>query len=662
VEGRVWHGRVSGIEPGQRYGLRVHGPWDPALALRCNPACLLLDPYARAIEGGLGWPAPLQGHRRDDPSRPEPTDTAPYVPRSVVVAPREAHGDGPGTDCRPRVAAHERIIYETHVKGLTALHAGVPPALRGTYAGLAHPAAIEHLLRLGVTTIELLPVHHFVHDGFLRERGLRNYWGYSSIGYFAPHDEYAADRTRGRQVAEFRAMVEALHAAGLEVILDVVYNHTGEGGAGGPTLSFRGLDDPLYYRHDPAHPSRYVDVTGTGNTLDLRQPPVLALVMDSLRYWVEEMHVDGFRFDLAVALARDGGDFDPGSPFLAAIHQDPVLRDVLLIAEPWDLGHGGYRLGAFPSPWSEWNAAFRDTARDVWAGRVGALAGFGARATASADLVAGAGRPPAASINFVTAHDGVTLADLVSYERKHNEANGEGNRDGAHERSWNNGVEGPTDDPAVLERRRRQQRSLLATLLLSQGVPMLLGGDELGRTQLGNNNAYCQDGPISWYDWESADEALLGYARRLVALRRAHPVFRQPAWLRGAPRGDSGIPDSEWFGPRGRAMSVEGWHGAHGPLLAVVLSGQGLRDERGDPVEDDTFCVLLNASAGQVDLVLPEAAMVERWSVVLDTGVADPFAADGRPRWPGERMPVAAHALVLLRSIESRPAGPVVAS
>jgi isoamylase len=643
---------VSGVDPGQRYGYRVHGPWDPRHGLRANPACLLLDPYARAIEGGLAWPAPVHGHRLDDPALPDTTDTAPYVPRSIVAHPAWTSG----TDRRPRHAAHERVIYETHVKGITALHPAVPPALRGTYAGLAHPAAIEHLLRLGVTTVELLPVHQFVHDGFLQERGLRNYWGYSSIGFFAPHDEYAADRGRGSQVAEFRAMVDGLHAAGLEVILDVVYNHTGEGGAGGPTLSFRGLDDPAYYRHHPGHPGRYLEVTGTGNTLDLRQPVVLGLVMDSLRYWVEAMNVDGFRFDLAVALSRDESDFDPASAFLAAVHQDPVLRDVLLIAEPWDLGHGGYRLGAFPHPWAEWNAAFRDTARDLWAGRVGALAEFGARFTASADILAGAGRRPAASVNFVTAHDGATLRDLVSYEDKHNHANGEGNRDGAHERSWNNGVEGPTDDPAVLERRQRQQRSLLATLLLSQGVPMILGGDEMGRTQGGNNNAYCQDNAISWYDWERADEALLAFARRLVAVRRAHPVFRQPDWLRGTRRNGGGEPDSAWFGPDGKPMTVEGWHGSHGPRLAVLLSGEGLRDEHGEDVEDDTFCLLLNAAPVADDLVLPAVQGSDRWSVVLDTALADPFAPDARPRWPGDRIAVGAHAVVLLRA-ERAPGG-----
>jgi glycogen operon protein len=540
----VWHGRVAGAGHGTRYGFRVHGPWDPASGVRCNPAKLLLDPYARAIEGGVEWNAALDGANADD--------SAPFVPRSVVGAEPFDWGD----DRPPGTALADSVIYELHVKGFTRLHPGVPEALRGTYAGLGHAAAIAHLQALGVTAVELLPVHQFVHDRALVARGLRNYWGYQSIGYFAPHNEYAGS---GDQVAEFKAMVRALHAAGIEVLLDVVFNHTAEGDEHGPTLCFRGLDNAAYYRLADDR-SRYVDDTGCGNTLDAHRPHGLRLVMDALRYWVQEMHVDGFRFDLAVSLGRATADFDPFGGFLDAVGQDPVLSEVKLVAEPWDVGQGGYDLGAFPPGWSEWNGRYRDTVRDFWRGAPGALADFTTRLTGSSDLYGG-GRRPTASINLVTVHDGFTLTDLVSYDAKHNEANGEDNRDGTDDnRSWNCGVEGPTDDAAVLELRARQRRNLLATLLLSEGVPLLLAGDELGRTQDGNNNAYCQDNAISWVGWPG-DEDLLAFVTAVSRIRREHAVFRRGrffadgelAWLR--PDGNP-MQGADWSDPRARAITV----------------------------------------------------------------------------------------------------------
>jgi glycogen operon protein len=543
-DGDVWHGHVAGAGHGTRYGFRVHGPWDPGSGVRCNAAKLLLDPYARAIEGGVNWNAALDGANAHD--------SAPFVPRSLVSAEPFDWGD----DRPPGTALADSLIYELHVKGFTRLHPDVPEPLRGTYAGLGHPAAIAHLQRLGVTAVELLPVHQFVHDRALVARGLRNYWGYQSIGYFAPHNEYAAS---GDQVAEFKAMVRALHAAGLEVLLDVVFNHTAEGDEDGPTLCFRGLDNAAYYRLADDR-SRYVDDTGCGNTLDAHRPHGLRLVMDALRYWVQEMHVDGFRFDLAVSLGRATADFDPFGGFLDAVGQDPVLSEVKLIAEPWDIGQGGYDLGEFPPGWSEWNGRYRDTVRDFWRGAPGALADFTTRLTGSSDLY-GRGRRPTASINLVTVHDGFTLTDLVSYDAKHNEANGEDNRDGSNDNhSWNCGVEGPTEDPEVLELRARQRRNLLATLLLSEGVPLLLGGDELGRTQGGNNNAYCQDNAISWVDWPG-DEDVLAFVSAVCRIRREHAVFRRGrffaggelAWLRpdGAP-----MQGADWSDPGARAITV----------------------------------------------------------------------------------------------------------
>ncbi|MEX2598629.1 MAG: glycogen debranching protein GlgX, partial [Dehalococcoidia bacterium] len=512
VSGYCWHGYLPNIGPGQRYGFRVHGPWEPENGLRCNPAKLLIDPYAKAIDGQVDWDPAVFGYLPENPDgAANEQDSAPFMPKSIVINPYFDWGN----DRHPRVPRHQTIIYETHVKGLTKLHPAIPKEFRGTYAGLAHPAIIKYLKELGITAVELMPVHQFIHDQHLVERGLRNYWGYNSIGYFAPHNEYCSNGHDGQQVQEFKQMVKNLHEAGIEVILDVVYNHTAEGNHLGPTLSFKGLDNSAYYRltEDRRY---YQDYTGTGNSLNMRHPHVLQLIMDSLRYWVLEMHVDGFRFDLASTLARELHDVDRLSSFFDLIQQDPVVSQVKLIAEPWDVGEGGYQVGNFPPMWSEWNGQYRDTVRDYWRGESQTLPEFASRITGSSDLYENTGRRPYASINFVTAHDGFPLHDLVSYNEKHNEANGEESRDGeSHNRSWNSGAEGPTNDKAVNILRARQQRNFLTTLFLSQGIPMMLGGDEIGRTQGGNNNAYCQDNEISWYDWENIDRGLLRFTKQL---------------------------------------------------------------------------------------------------------------------------------------------------
>jgi glycogen operon protein len=616
------HGHLPGIGPGQRYGFRVHGPWDPSRGHRCNPAKLVLDPYSKAVEGEVADSDLIYDHREDSPDEPDDRDSAPAMPRSVVINPYFDWGD----DRPPRTELHRTVIYETHVRGLTIRHPDVPPELRGTYAGMAHPAVIDHLVRLGITAVELMPVHHFVPERALVARGLTNYWGYCSLAYLAPHGPYSASGQCGQQVQEFKNLVRSLHGAGIEVILDVVYNHTGEGGANGPTYAFRGIDNVSYYRLDASDGRRYVDYTGTGNSLNVRHPQVLKLIMDSLRYWILEMHVDGFRFDLASALARELHDVDRLAAFFDLIHQDPVVSQVKLIAEPWDVGDGGYQVGNFPILWSEWNGRYRDGVRDCWRGAYEALADLASRFTGSSDLYEWTGRRPAASINFLTAHDGFTLADLVSYDHKHNEANGEDNRDGdSHNRSWNSGVEGPTSDPAVVELRARRRRSMLATLLLSQGVPMLLGGDELGRTQGGNNNAYCQDNEVSWYDWEAVDGEFLAFTRGLIAFRAAHPVFRRRRWFQGRLERGSGLDDIGWYTPGGRQMSDEDWRTGQATSLAVFLNGQAIPSPgpRGERVVDDSFLVLFNARADPLDFVVPDGLGGSRWELVLDTAEPD---------------------------------------
>ncbi|TQJ46839.1 glycogen operon protein [Streptomyces sp. SLBN-115] len=623
VDGFVWHGYLPGIGPGQRYGFRVHGPWNPGSGHRCNPAKLLLDPYARAVDGQIDNHASLFERAGD---RPDPADSAGHTLLGVVTDAAFDWGD----DEPLRRPYADTVIYEAHVRGLTRTHPEVPPALRGTYAGLAHPAVTEHLTSLGVTAIELMPVHQYVQDGVLTDRGLSNYWGYNTIGFFAPHNAYAAHGTRGEQVTEFKSMVKALHAAGLEVILDVVYNHTAEGNEKGPTLSFRGIDNASYYRLVDGDWGHYYDTTGTGNSLLMRHPYVLQLIMDSLRYWVTEMHVDGFRFDLAATLARQFHEVDRLSAFFDLIQQDPVISRVKLIAEPWDVGEGGYQVGNFPPLWSEWNGPYRDAVRDFWRAEPGSLGEFASRLTGSSDLYAHSRRRPRAGVNFVTAHDGFTLRDLVSYNDKHNEANGEGNRDGeSTNRSWNCGTEGPTDRPAVLELRARQQRNLLATLLLSQGIPMIGHGDELGRTQGGNNNAYCQDSEVSWVDWRLTDEqrGLADFCRRLVALRAAHPVLRRRRFFRGETVRHAGqpLPDLVWLLPDAREMTDRDWQRADAHSVGVFLNGDAIAepDPRGRPVVDDSFLLLFNSYWEPVVFRLPDAAYGERWTVCADTTEPD---------------------------------------
>ena len=666
VDGFIWHGYLHGVGPGQRYGYRVHGPYQPQAGHRCNPAKLLLDPYAKAIDGTVRFDPAVFGYEFGSDDAPGRADSAPFVPRSVVANPYFDWGN----DRSPRIPYHQSVIYEAHVKGLTKLHPAVPEELRGTYAGLAHPAVIEHLLDLGVTAVELMPVHQFVSDGFLTERGLSNYWGYNTIGFFAPHHAYSASGQLGEQVPEFKSMVRALHEAGLEVILDVVYNHTAEGNQLGPTLSFRGIDNAAYYRlTDPPDRSHYFDTTGTGNSLLMSSPHVLQLIMDSLRYWVLEMHVDGFRFDLAAALARQFHDVDRLSAFFEMVQQDPVVSQVKLIAEPWDVGDGGYQVGNFPPLWTEWNGKYRDSVRDFWRGEPGTLGEFASRLTGSADLYASDNRRPIASINFVTCHDGFTLADLVSYDRKHNEANGEGGTDGTDDnRSWNCGAEGPTDDPDVLALRSRQQRNFMATLLLSQGVPMLLAGDEFGRTQHGNNNGYCQDSELSWVHWpdrqaaavygadtnhELAETGWLPYSvvRRLIQLRAGHPVFRQRRFFTGGAAAPDNHGDIAWLTPGGTPMSEADWAAGFAKSVAVFLNGAAISepDTRGERITDDEFLLLFNAAEHGVEFTIPPATYGEKWLVELDT--AAPLAPPGDPEVvkSGDAVTLTSRSLRLLR-------------
>jgi isoamylase len=644
---QVWHGYLPQARPGLLYGYRVHGPYRPRDGHRFNPHKLLLDPYARNIVGGVRWHDALFGYRighADADLSFDRRDSAPHAPRCKVVETAFSWGD----DRRPEVPWHETVIYELHVRGFTRRHPQVPPALRGTYAGLACAPVVEHIKRLGVTTVELMPVHSFIDDRHLVEAGLRNYWGYNTIGFFAPDARYSASG----KINEFKTMVRTLHAAGLEVLLDVVYNHTAEGNQLGPTLCFRGIDNAAYYRLAPGEARYYQDFTGCGNTLDMQHPRVLQLLMDSLRYWVTEMHVDGFRFDLASALARELHAVDRLSAFFDILRQDPVLSQVKLIAEPWDLGDGGYQVGNFPVGWAEWNDKYRDTMRAYWKGEGGLIGEFAQRLTGSSDLYNRSSRRPYASINFAAAHDGFTLADLVSYNDKHNEANGEDNRDGHnHNLSWNCGAEGPSDDPQVLALRARQQRNFIATLMLSQGVPMLLAGDELGRTQKGNNNAYCQDNELSWVDWALGgdQQALLAFTQKMAALRAAHPVFRRRDFFQGRPLFGSKVRDIVWLQPDGSEMTEQAWGQGHARALAVFLSGDGLNevDAHARPVLDDSFMLLINAGAEAVPFTLATGLASGVGEVLVDTGLAEGPA--GVRVEPGQTHVLEARTLALLR-------------
>ncbi|MFG2873062.1 glycogen debranching protein GlgX [Streptomyces sp. NPDC048338] len=649
----VRHAYLPGVMPGQRYGFRVHGPYAPEHGQRCNAAKLLLDPYARAVSGRVDWGEAVYGYHFGKPDSRNDLDSAPHTMTSVVVNPYFDWGD----DRRPRTDYHRTVIYEAHVKGLTMLHPELPEELRGTYAGLAHPSVIGHLKELGVTALELMPVHQFVNDHRLVDAGLSNYWGYNTIGFFAPHNSYASWGDRGQQVLEFKSAVRALHQAGIEVILDVVYNHTAEGNHLGPTLSFRGLDNPSYYRltDDPRY---YMDTTGTGNSLLMRSPHVLQMIMDSLRYWVTEMHVDGFRFDLAATLARQFHEVDRLSSFFDLVQQDPVVSQVKLIAEPWDVGEGGYQVGNFPPLWTEWNGKYRDCVRDLWRGEPRTLAEFASRLTGSSDLYQDDGRRPLASVNFVTCHDGFTLRDLVSYNSKHNEANGEGNRDGeSHNRSWNCGEEGDTEDIGIRELRARQMRNFLATLMLSQGVPMLSHGDEFGRTQGGNNNAYCQDNEVAWVRWPDPDSeedgTLLAFTRAMVRLRRDHPVLRRRRFFHGRPVEGTHdeLTDIAWFTPEGEEMTSQDWQAAHAQALSVFLNGNAISEPgpQGERIADDSFLLMFNVSSQELEFEVP-VNHGQTWRVVVDTSHPEGIPPlEGPKVAAGERVTLAPLSLTVLQ-------------
>ncbi|MEW2545335.1 glycogen debranching protein GlgX [Streptomyces sp. NPDC047002] len=649
VDRFVWHACLPGVRPGQRYGYRVHGPHAPERGLRCNPSKLLLDPYAKAVDGQIDGDESLFDYRFGRPDESNTDDSAAHTMTGVVVDPYFDWGD----DRPPRRPYHETVIYEAHVRGLTMNHPDVPEELRGTYAGIAHPAVVEHLTALGVTALELMPVHQYAQDGVLREKGLSNYWGYNTIGFFAPHNAYAVSGRPGGQVQEFKSMVKTLHAAGIEVVLDVVYNHTAEGNEKGPTLSFKGLDNTAYYRLVDGDPAHYYDTTGTGNSLSVKHPAVLQLIMDSLRYWVTEMHVDGFRFDLAATLARQFHEVDRLSAFFDLVQQDPVVSQVKLIAEPWDIGDGGYQVGNFPPLWTEWNGKYRDAIRDFWRGAESSMPELASRFAGSSDLYQHDSRRPLASINFVTAHDGFTLRDLVSYNEKHNEANGEGNRDGESEnRSWNCGAEGETDDREILALRARQQRNLLATLLLSQGVPMIAHGDELGRTQRGNNNVYCQDSELAWVDWDLDAErrGLLDFTRRLIELRHAHPLLRRRRFFTGRPGERGGdLPDIVWLRPDGETMGEADWARGDAHALAVFLNGDAITEPgpQGERIVDDSFLVLLNSHHEPVEFRMPGPAYGTGWRVAVDT--AAPAAPDEEASLPaGGALKAEGRSLVVL--------------
>jgi len=648
----VWHGFLPNVGPGQRYGYRVHGPYEPENGHRCNPSKLLLDPYAKAVDGDIDWAQACFSYTWGDEDSFNDEDSAPHMSKSVVISPFfDWDNDRP-----PRTPYNETVIYEAHVKGLTMTHPDIPEEIRGTYAALAHPVMIDHYKTIGVTAIELMPVHQFVHDSHLADRGMTNYWGYNTIGFFAPHNDYASSGQRGQQVQEFKGMVKALHEAGLEVILDVVYNHTAEGNQLGPTLSFRGIDNAAYYRLVDGDQGHYYDTTGTGNTLLMKHPHVLQLIMDSLRYWVTEMHVDGFRFDLASSLARQFHEVDRLSAFFDLVQQDPVVSQTKLIAEPWDIGENGYNVGQFPPLWTEWNGKYRDVMRDYWRGEPETLADFASRLTGSADLYEEDGRRPYASINFVTAHDGFTMHDLVSYNDKHNDANGEGGNDGeSHNSSWNCGVEGETDDLDVVALREQQKRSFLTTLILSQGVPMILHGDELGRTQGGNNNVYAQDSELAWVDWERAKDfgVLTDFVAKLTRLRADHPVFRRRRHFSGRVTKASGVQDIGWFTPAGEWMTDDDWDSGFAKSVAVFLNGEGIRepDARGERITDASFFLLFNGHHEPIEFVLPDLGAGERWEVAIDSAAPMLDDVDARTARTGEPVKVDARSVQVLRKV-----------
>jgi len=621
----VWHNYIPGLHPGQRYGYRVYGPYDPVHGLRCNPNKLLLDPYAKAIEGNIDGDESLFSYwfkSPDDNSAMNDLDSAAHTMKSAVINPYFDWGN----DQHPYISYHDSVIYEAHVRGMTNLNMDVPPDIRGTYAGLAYPSVIEYLKKLGITAIELMPIHQFVNDSFLQEKGLSNYWGYNTIGFFAPHNAYSSSGERGEQVNEFKSMVKAYHRAGMEVILDVVYNHTAEGNHMGPTLSFKGIDNASYYRLVEGDQQHYFDTTGTGNSLLMRSPHALQLITDSLRYWVTEMHVDGFRFDLAATLARQFQEVDKLSAFFDIVEQDPIISRVKLIAEPWDLGSGGYQVGGFPSSWSEWNGRYRDTVRDFWRSQPSTLPEFASRLMGSSDLYQVNGRRPVASVNFITAHDGFTMNDLVSYNEKHNEANGEGNRDGeSNNRSWNCGVEGPTNIPDVNDLRQRQMRNMFATLLFSQGIPMICGGDEVARTQQGNNNAYCQDNEISWTNWhlDKGRKELLAFVSKLIHLRLDHPVLHRRRFFTGREPGDDSntIPQVEWFDHTGSIMDMDDWQNTHAFSMMIYLNGSDIPevDWYGNRMVDNDFILIFNAHYEPIMFTLPDERYGRKWQLVVDT-------------------------------------------